>query len=256
MALVGSVSLVGAADLLEKGPVSAAPSNTVCTSAEDFSTTGVFSMDAVGGYTKDAVTLSGVGGTDAFGHGDPLKPTAIVATISDNTNVMVLARYAVDRLRLYAGYEWMKSSAPSDVITSFTDISGNPVCLGCTALNGTTINNTAFNAKSKIGQLMWIGARYALTDSVDVAAAWYHYFQNNYSNGAANGFGVTCAAASSALGSCAGTQEVLSALIDWKFAPKWDTYIGTNYFTANGGVVNGFLARNNWTAMAGLRFRW
>jgi hypothetical protein len=59
-----------------------------------------------------------------------------------------------------------------------------------------------------------------------------------------------------AAGSCAGTQDAFSALIDWKFAPKWDTYIGTMYTQLHGGLDSGYLAKDNWETTAGLRFRW
>ena len=52
------------------------------------------------------------------------------------------------------------------------------------------------------------------------------------------------------------TLDAVSALIDWKFAPKWDTYIGTMYSQLNGGLDNGYLARNNWATTGGIRFRW
>jgi hypothetical protein len=45
-------------------------------------------------------------------------------------------------------------------------------------------------------------------------------------------------------------------LIDWKFAAKWDTYIGTMYTKLNGGLDSGYLARDNWETTAGVRFRW
>jgi hypothetical protein len=54
---------------------------------------------------------------------------------------------------------------------------------------------------------------------------------------------------------CAGTVDAASALIDWKLAPKWGTYIGTFFNQFDGGLVNGFLARNNLATTAALRFR-
>jgi hypothetical protein len=50
-------------------------------------------------------------------------------------------------------------------------------------------------------------------------------------------------------------MDAVSALIDWRFAPKWDTYIGTMFSQMNGGLDNGFLSRNNLATTAGLRFR-
>jgi predicted porin len=207
---------------------------------------GLLSLDAMAGYNKDAVNL----GLSAAG--------VMGATISDNTNVMLLAKYTIDRLKLYAGYEWMQFAPPSDTdITSFYDIAGNLVCGGaCGVANLTSISTTTYsaNAKDKILQVFWTGARYSLTDSIDVVGAYYHYNQNQYTTSAAT---IAACAANpiTASGACAGTMDAASALIDWKFAPKWDTYIGTFFSQMNGGLDNGYLARNNLATTAGVRFR-
>jgi predicted porin len=221
---------------------------------------GVLSLDAIGGYTKDAVSLGLSGPTNAWGYPtNPYTSTSetLTATISNNTNVMALAKYTIDRLKLYAGYEWIEFANPSDAFASgagFSDISGGFICAGCTNINGTNINSTAYNAKDKILQIVWAGARYAVTDSLDVAAAWYHYDQNNYATGATL---LNCSVYGNASSSsCAGTMNAASFLIDWKFAPKWDTYIGTMYSQMNGGLNNGYLQRSSWATTGGLRFRW
>lgn len=200
---------------------------------------GTLSLDAIAGYNKDAVNL-GLSATGVLG-----------ATISNNTNVMVLAKYTVDRLKLYAGYEWMQFAPPSDPdIASFTDIAGNLICGGaCGTATLTGITTNAYNVHDKVLQAFWAGARYSVTDSVDVVGAYYHYNQNDYGGVA------SCAMSALSNASCRGTMDAASALIDWKFAPKWDTYIGTFFSQMNGGLDNGYLARNNLATTAGLRFR-
>jgi predicted porin len=230
---------------------------------------GVFSGDVVGAYRKSAVALSLGGPVDPFGNPVNIFTSAatMTATISDNTSVIVGTKYQVDRLKLYAGYEWIQFANPSEPSGPFTDIAGDFVCSNtgtgsCGALIGTNINNSAFSHGDKIQQLVWTGFRYALTDSLDLASAYYHVWQNDFSGGLKNspaagtGSALTCGATTTALGSCAGTIDAASVLLDWKFAPKWDTYIGTLYSRLNGGFANGFLARDNWSTTAGLRFRW
>ena len=46
-------------------------------------------------------------------------------------------------------------------------------------------------------------------------------------------------------GQCAGTKDMWSAVLDWRFLPKWDAYIGTFFSLANGGLANGDITRNN-----------
>ena len=51
--------------------------------------------------------------------------------------------------------------APRDPQIAFTDIPGDSICDGCTAINNTDINNTAFGVNglgNKILQVMWAGA--------------------------------------------------------------------------------------------------
>jgi predicted porin len=227
---------------------------------------GLLSADVVGAYRKDAVSLGTqlVGPTNQFGA--PINTSVgglanevMSATISNNTTVTAAAKYTVDRLRLYAGYEWIQFTNPSDPTTAFTDIAGDFLCAGCQALNGTNVVDNQYNFH-RITQIAWTGARYSLTDSLDLTGAYYHVWQNDYSGGLTfkNTVGgpTSCAVTEVASSKCAGTQDSASILLDWKFAPKWDTYIGTMYTRNNGSIDNGFLSNNNWATTAGVRFRW
>ena len=50
-------------------------------------------------------------------------------------------------------------------------------------------------------------------------------------------------------------EDVVSAAVDWRFAPKWDVYLGLMFTQVNGGLAFGFLQRNNVDSTVGLRFR-
>jgi predicted porin len=218
---------------------------------------GVLSFDAIVDYARDAVALSLAGAPTNF-EGMPtgtMLPQTLTATLSNNTSAMALAKYAIDRFKVYFGYEWMQFAPPSDPFvvphTGFTDNAGNFICFDCnTATGGTNISSTAFNGPTfhdKILQVVWFGAKYALTDNLDVIGAYYHYNQNDYTT-------ESCLNAP-AHSQCSGTMDAASAVIDWRFLPKWDTYIGTFFSQMNGGLDNGFLARSNLATTAGLRFR-
>jgi predicted porin len=254
---------------------------------------GLLSFDTIGAWKKDAVSLgSGLAGpVDQQGQpifintgGLLLNPTAGClgtgkgctpinfesVSISNNTSVMATAKYEVNKLRLYAGYEYIHFGAPSDPQTAFTDIAGDLICAGCNVpvtgalFNGTTISNVALDGK--VQQMLWVGAKYSLTDSLDVTAAYYHDWQNDFSGGAANKpldpvtglavAGFTCAQSSTANASCAGHRDSVSAVLDWRFAPKWDTYIGVGYSHIAGGYANGFLQDDILQTTGGIRFRW
>jgi predicted porin len=223
---------------------------------------GILSFDAFFDYNRDAVNMAVIGPTDA--QGTPtgtMLPQTLTAILSNNTSVMLTAKYTVAGLKLHAGYEWMEFAPPSDPFTvpfsGFTNIAGDFVCFDCaTAVGGTNINSTAFSSpgfRDKILQVVWAGAKYAVTETVDVIGAYYHYSQNNYALSVANA--AACLGSASNKPFCAGTMNAFSAVIDWKFAPKWDTFIGTFFSQMNGGLANGFLAHSNLATTAGIRFR-
>jgi predicted porin len=218
---------------------------------------GVLSVDAIYSYVKDAVSTSlGPGSNDANGVPiPPFLPQTLTARISDNSSVMLLAKYTIGPLKLYGGYERIRFTAPSDPQTAFTNIAGTFLCEGCAAINNTNINNTAFGVDglgNRIRQVLWTGAKYAVTDKLDVMAAYYHYTQNSYF-GTATGGPAPCSGSEHS--QCAGTFNAISGVIDWLFAPKWDLYLGIMSTQVKGGLANGYLQRNNIATTAGLRFR-
>jgi hypothetical protein len=169
-------------------------------------------------------------------------------------------------ITLFAGYEWIQFANPSDPQSVFRD-DGQLFIVGPSGLGGhaslpggnlTAINNNAFNAlcgtgggcKDEIFQIMWTGAKYGLTRDLDLIGAYYHYIQNQYTLNVGN----VCSTAS-AHSQCAGWFDTASLVLDWRFLPKWDAYIGTMYSAAFGGIANGDIARNNLATTAGVRFR-
>ncbi len=78
---------------------------------------------------------------------------------------------------------------------------------------------------------------------MDVAVAWYHVDQQSYAASTVNI--LNCAADSRNASYCAGTTDVVSALVDWQFSPKWDTYLGESYSQGTGGMNSGYLSRND-----------
>lgn len=217
---------------------------------------GVLSVDAIYSFVRDSTGLSlAPGSNDASGTPiPPFLPQTLTATISDNTAAMFVARYTSGPLKLYAGYEHIQYAAPSDPQVAFTDIGGTFICQGCTAINNTNINNAAFGVNglgNKILQVMWVGTKYAVRDDLDVMAGYYHYIQDSFF-GTPSG-PAPCSGPEHA--QCAGTFDAISAAIDWRFAPKWDVYLGAMFSQVNGGLASGFFKRSNVDPTMGLRFR-
>jgi predicted porin len=220
---------------------------------------GLLSLDAIYKWEKDAVNLSLTGVPTAAGVPvAPYLPQILTATISNNQNVMLLSKYTAGPLRLFAGYEWYQLAPPRDpvnTVTGFTNIGGLP--MGSAYANLTAISNVAYSTgcgtgtgcSDKVMQVMWTGARYAVTSEIDVATGYYHYIQNQYVSGA--GICTNPMAHSQ----CAGTFDAVSAYVDWRFLPKWDVYFGIMFSQVNAGLSNGYLARNNFDPTVGVRFR-
>jgi hypothetical protein len=224
----------------------------------------MLSVDAIYSYVRDAVATS-LTGNPLNANGLPIAPFTpqfLTATISNDTSVMALAKYTHGPPNLYGGYEWIQYAPPSDPQTSFINIAGDFVAgfaASSASPNGSTaINNIAFttgcaagvSCNDKILQVIWTGAKYAITDNVDGMVGYYHYSQNNFF---ATGPNTGCS--SSAHSQCSGTFDAISGAIDWRFAAKWDAYIGCMFSQANGGLANGYLQRNNIDPTVGLRFR-
>jgi predicted porin len=209
---------------------------------------GTLSLDAIGSYVQNAVSIGLAGNTLPA-----VLPQILTATLSDDTSVMLVGKYSNGPVKLFAGYEYIRYAPPSNPYaagTGFNDIAGDFVCAGCAAINNTNINNTAFSAGDKQFHVFWTGVKYAVTDNLDVIGAYYHYDQPAF------GAPTNCAAAGSATpATCHGTFDAVSFAVDWQFAKKFDAYAGIMFSQVNGGLANGYLNRNTIDPTVGLRFR-
>jgi predicted porin len=253
---------------------------------------GTLSMDVVGTYERDAVNISAMYPGQVLNPftGTPTTfpaDAALKATLSNQTAVTVAGKYSFGSwgspapivskegpvapsgpvgipLTLYAGYEWIQFANPSDpqntsfIDDGFTFNNSGGVNHGQIATaNLTSINNNAFNALCGTGtgcsaetfQIVWVGAKYGITRDLDIIGAYYEYFQNQY----VSGVGICTHPA--AHSQCAGTYQVSSAVLDWRFLPKWDAYIGVVYSIAEGGIANGDIQNNNLAGVGGVRLR-
>ena len=208
---------------------------------------GKLSLDAIGSYVQNAVSIGLAGSTLPA-----VLPQVLTATLSDNSSVMLVGKYSNGPVKLFAGYEFIRYAPPSNRFapgTGFIDIGGDFVCAACAAINGTNINNTAFDAGNKLFHVFWTGVKYAVTDNLDVIGAYYHYDQPAF------GAPVNCAANAAAFPNCHGMFDAVSFVADWQFAKKFDAYAGLMFSQVNGGLANGFLHRNTIAPTVGLRFR-
>jgi predicted porin len=195
---------------------------------------GKFSFDAIYTVDKGAVAAGALSAAQNL-----LFPGTLTATISDDNSWMLLAKYTYQRLKVYGGYEYITFSNPSSpVTTGFTGIAGIPYAFP-------DITQTAFFHDEHL-QIMWTGARYAITENLDAGIAYYHYDQNSFGKLACN---------NASASTCSGQLNAVSFNVDWQFAKKFDLYAGMMYSAVANGLSSGFLFRNNYAPTAGLRFR-
>jgi predicted porin len=207
---------------------------------------GTLSLDAIGSYVQNAVSIALAGNTLPA-----VLPQVVTATLSDDTSVMLVAKYDHGPVKLFAGYEFIRYAPPSNpfaVGTGFNDISGDFVCAACTAINNTNINNTTYSFGDKFLHVFWTGVKYTVITNLDVIGAYYHYDQPTF------GAPANCAAAVTPA-TCHGTFDAVSFAVDWQFAKKFDAYLGFMFSQVNAGLANGFLHPNSIDPTGGLRFR-
>jgi predicted porin len=192
------------------------------------------SADFVGGKIYDAVSASPLSATQvqqAAALGLAVGNGQIAATISDNTVFAAAARYTIGPWKVFGGYEWIQFANPNNPL--------NPGAFDSGGFIITAPNNAGFPS-NKILQTVWVGARYSITPNIDIAAAWYHEWQNTFATSVATL--AQCAVDGVSNSSCSGTEDAVSLVADWRFAKHVDVYAGVMWTQVRNGLANGFLA--------------
>jgi hypothetical protein len=197
---------------------------------------GGFSFDAVGSKVKDAVSLSNFA---EYPLPAGINITDLKATLSNNTAGAVMAKYRYNIATVYGGFEYILFANPSDAYPN-----GFRTLGGYTVLPG-DVNSTDYT-NHKILRASWTGVRFAIRDNLDLAAAYYHYWQNDYSTSACTEGGLSAS-------SCHGTENAISAMIDYRPTGRIDAYAGVMWSQVTGGLASGYLYQINLAPTAGLR---
>jgi len=222
-----------------------------------------FSIDALYAYAEDAVTLSN------YTSGAP-TPDTLKATLANVSAGVIAAKYNWHALTLYGGYEYARLSSPSDLFGATATATGQTL-----TLNGGYPAVVQANAyvNPKVQQVAWVAGKYAILSNLDIDAGYYYVDQNNFANAATKynvgagktKTGIACGPnlnqaipGSTPQGAnaaaCAGDENVVSALLDWRPVGRIDLYTGVMYSEVSGGLANGFIVNNNTSFTTGLRF--
>ena len=195
-----------------------------------------FSFDATYTVKKDAVasaplTAAQVTTAQAAGY-DPSH--SISATVSDNMSWGLNAKYAIEKLTVYAGYERIHfGNANNPLPTGFTNIGG---------YTGAVVSNNAVQGERL--EVIWAGFRYWTTPKLEAVFGWNHYTQNNFHFDSCD---------SAAFSQCSGSENVFGVFADYHVSKKFELYAGTMYSQVLGGLANGFYHNNNCDPTIGMR---
>jgi len=197
------------------------------------------SLDAIYSHVDDAISSASlpVGFTPTAAQLAAAGQGLVAGTVSDNTSIMLLARYTTGPLHLYSGYEHIEFANPSTGLAV-----GTPIIGGYTLA---TVNNTNFPNHRDL-QVFWAGAKYAIRSDLDLMVAYYGERQNSY--------GVV-ACSNSSLATCSGQLYAASIAADYKFNKHFDAYVGAMYSQVDNGLANGFLHRDAIDPTAGARYQ-
>ena len=240
-----------------------------------------FSMDFVGGKIYDAVAVgttltsaqvNAITGTQSggvvnpFGGAIPCSLGCLSGTASDNTVFQVAARYTIGPWKFYGGYEFVQYSNPNSPLAPGAFTQGG--------YNLGLVNNNNYIDNKNLN-VFWVGAKYAVTPTLDIMASYYGQRFGFYTTGTAPSatsgaatflanvpggpvnLGSTaaqqaaCAANSASGTNCAGGQDMISVAMDWRFAKHVDLYAGVAWNQKFGGAASGFALSTNNGALTG-----
>jgi predicted porin len=180
---------------------------------------GPGSLSGAGAYqsTLNSVNTNPITGSNLIG-----MDNTLYGIVTDNTAIMVAAKYTWDPLKFFVGYEHIHQTNPS-----------NPLGVGATDqgdyfLSGVEDNNLD---SPKIVQIWWTGVKYAFDPKTDITAAWYHQLQNDFR------LPPTCSAAAGFRSSCAGSLNEFSLYVDHHFTKRFDVFAGIAYSDVSGGLA-------------------
>ena len=142
--------------------------------------------------------------------------------VTDNTAVMVAAKYTWDPFKFFVGYEHITQNNPS-----------NPLGIGATAQGGYLLSGVEDNNldSTKTVQVYWTGVKYTFNGSkTDITLSYYGLQQNTFR------VPPTCTP-TNMRASCGGHFNEGSLYVDHHFTKRFDAYAGIAYSKVSGGLA-------------------
>jgi len=181
--------------------------------------------------------------------GDNVIPTTntLYGIVTDNNAIMFAAKYQWNPFKLYAGYEYIWQTNPS-----------NPLGVGASDQGGYVLSGVEDNNldSEKLVNIWWAGAKYAVDSKTDVTFAYYQQRQNDFR------IPPECSPSAGFRASCAGTLNFTSLYSDHHITKRFDVFGGLAYSYVTGGLAIAIPHRpgvpynhnSNFAPTAGVRF--
>ncbi len=167
--------------------------------------------------TLNSINTNPVTGANLIG-----TSNTVYGIVTDNSAIMVAAKYTWDPLKFYGGYEHIRQTNPA-----------NPLGVGALDQGGyimSGVEDTNLDSP-KIVQIWWMGVKYAIDRKTDITLSWYHQQQNDFRVPSA------CSAEAGFRSSCAGTLNEVSLYADHHFTKRFDAFAGIAYSYVSGGLA-------------------
>lgn len=205
---------------------------------------GKLTLDAIGGFARNAVTLSSFSGV-AIAPG--LDPNSILrATLSNTGGAALFARYNWDPFKFYLGYIYSRTINPSDDFTG-----GLPTIASGIFVPAGFVTSNNFGVP-RVLNTVWTGVRYEVRPDLDLAAGVYYEHQNDFLPAPSFCTGSGIATSSTR---CAGDRWSYSFMADYRLLSRLSLYAGAMVSNVSGGLASGFLHAQNIDPTVGISFR-
>ncbi len=166
--------------------------------------------------TLDSINTNPITGANVIG-----TDNTEYGIVTDNTAILVAAKYAFDPFKVFAGYEHIQQFNPS-----------NPLGVGASAQGGYLLSGVEDNNldSPKLVQIAWTGVKYAYDGKTDITLSAYHQWQNDFRVPSA-------CPPTSFRASCSGFLDEVSLYTDHHFTKRFDAYAGIAYSKVSGGLA-------------------
>ena len=179
---------------------------------------GPQSLSASYQSTTDSINTNPInGGVNLIDPND-----TVYGIVTDNYAIMVVAKYAWDPFKFFAGYEYIWQNNPK-----------NPLGVGAADQGGYFMSGVEDNNldSEKLVNIWWTGVKYTYRSKTDFTFSWYQQRQNDFR------VPQTCSPSAGFRSSCAGTLNEGSFYADHHFTRRFDGFAGIAYSWVSGGLA-------------------